>query len=150
MNNANIFGRLTKEPDIRYTQSGKAVASFTVAVNRIHKNADGSSDADFINCVAWNGTAEYLKDYASKGMQCAVSGRIQTRNYEDLDGKTVWVTEIVANDVNLVFPPKEGEAREATREVRYGTPRQSSSVGAAGRDMDLYAESTINPDDLPF
>lgn len=149
MNNANIFGRLTKDPGIRYTQSGKAVASFTVAVNRIHKNADGSSEADFINCVAWNDTAEYLKEYASKGMQCAVSGRIQTRNYDDRDGKKVWVTEIVASDVNLVFPPKESSQQTSETAAEYNEPRRystPSSVGAFARNM----ETTISSDDLPF
>lgn len=154
MNNANIFGRLTKDPDIRYTQSGKAVASFTVAVNRIHKNADGSSEADFINCVAWSNTADYLENFAKKGMQCAVSGRIQTRNYDDRDGKKVWVTEIVANDVNLVFPPKESSTRVESDygEVRYGTPQKNSSVGSYGRNLDVsdVQGDLITSDDLPF
>lgn len=152
MNSANIFGRLARDPEIRVTTTGKSVTSFVVAVDRIRVNPDGTRDADFIDCVAWENTADFVSAYGKKGMQCAVSGRIQKRSYESSDGRTIWVTEIVANDVNLVFPQKEGEARaEGTYgEVRYGTPRQSSGVGAAGRDMDLYAESTINPDDLPF
>lgn len=155
MNSANIFGRLARDPDLRRTTTGKTVASFVVAVDRNKVNQDGTRDADFIDCVAWENTADFVSVYGKKGMQCAVSGRIQKRSYDSSDGRTVWVTEIVANDVNLVFPPKgEGARVEGTYgEVRYGTPHQphqSSRVGAAGRDIDLYSDSTVNPDDLPF
>lgn len=156
MNSANIFGRLARDPEKRVTTTGKSVTSFTVAVDRNKVNPDGTRDADFIDCVAWENTADFLGGYGKKGMQCAVSGRIQKRSYESSDGRTVWVTEIVASDVNLVFPPKESEGTrvEGTySEVRYGTPHQphqSSRVGAAGRDIDLYSDSAVNPDDLPF
>lgn len=152
MNSANIFGRLARDPDLRRTTTGKTVASFVVAVDRNKVNQDGTRDADFIDCVAWENTADFLGVYGKKGMQCAVSGRLQKRSYESNDGRTVWVTELVASDINLVFPPKEGniyvEHADGTREPArsYSTP---SSVGSYARNMDA-SESTINPDDLPF
>lgn len=85
MNKAILLGRLTKAPEIKYTQSGKAVASFTLAIDR-RKGANGEKQADFIACVAWEKTAETIGNYCAKGQQIAVEGRIQSRSYEAQDG----------------------------------------------------------------
>ena len=154
MNCANIFGRLARDPEMYVTQSGKHMTGFVVAVDRRKRTGEEDAGADFISCTAWESTADFLKAYAKKGWQIAVSGRIHVQKRTGQDGRTVWVTEIVANDVNLVFPPKEGEARaEGTYgEVRYGTPRQSSSVGSYGRNLDVsdVQGDLITSDDLPF
>lgn len=97
MNKAILIGRLTKDPELRSTSTGRNVCQFSVAVNRTYTNANGEREADFINCVVWDKQAENLAKYQKKGNQIAVEGRIQTRNYDDKDGKKVYVTEVVAD-----------------------------------------------------
>ena len=92
MNKSILIGRLTKEPELKSTPSGRNVCQFTIAVNRNYTNANGEREADFINCVAWDKQAENLVRYQHKGNQIAIEGRIQTRNYEDNSGKKVYVT----------------------------------------------------------
>jgi len=94
MNKTILMGRLTKEPEIRYTSANNtAVCSFTLAVNRRKKG-----EVDFINCQAWTGTAEFISKYMAKGQQIAIVGRIQTRTWDDNDGKKKYVTEVVAEE----------------------------------------------------
>ena len=102
MNNVSLVGRLTKDVELRQTGSNTAVATGTLAVNRQFKSANGEKETDFINIVAWRKTAEILSSYASKGSQIGITGRIQTRNYEGNDGKRVYVTEVVAESINLL------------------------------------------------
>lgn len=102
LNSTTLVGRLTKDPDLKYTQSGKAVAQFTLAITRDFKNADGEYDADFINCVMWGKPAEMLADRVKKGERISLAGRIQTRNYENNDGQRVYVTEVVANTFHFL------------------------------------------------
>src|SRR5690625_2889087 len=102
MNRAVLVGRLTRDPDLRYTPNGVAVANFTLAVNRPFTNQQGERDADFINCVTWRRQAENLAQYMKKGGQVGVDGRIQTRTYEDKDGKPVYITEVVADNVQFL------------------------------------------------
>ncbi|WP_072219628.1 single-stranded DNA-binding protein, partial [Listeria monocytogenes] len=104
MNRVVLVGRLTKDPDLRYTPAGAAVATFTLAVNRPFKNAQGEQEADFINCVVWRKPAENVANFLKKGSMAGVDGRIQTRNYEDNDGKRVFVTEVVAESVQFLEP----------------------------------------------
>ena len=106
MNKAILLGRMTKDPEIKYTQSGKAVASFTLAVDR-RKSANGDSQADFISCVAWDKVAETIGNYCSKGQQIAVDGRIQSRRYEAKDGSKRYVTEVVVQ--NMYFCGKKSD-----------------------------------------
>ena len=109
MNKVALIGRLTKEPETRYTQTNNiCVVSFTLAVNRRYAK-EGEQQADFINIVAWNKTAEFIAKYFNKGMQVGIVGRIQTRNYDDKDGKKVFVTEVVAEEVDFADSKKEGE-----------------------------------------
>ena len=95
MNKVIMIGRLTKDPEVKKTSSGKSIASFTLAVNQ-RFNRDKT---DFINCVAWEKTAEYLGNYVKKGNLIAVEGRISTRNYDGPDGKKVYITEVVCESV---------------------------------------------------
>ena len=113
MNKVALIGSLTKEPETRYTQTNNiCVVSFTLAVNRRYAK-EGEQQADFINIVAWNKTAEFIAKYFNKGMQVGIVGRIQTRNYDDKDGKKVFVTEVVAEEVDFADSKKEGEKGES-------------------------------------
>lgn len=106
MNNVCLIGRLAKEPELRYTSTNNtAVCSFTLAVNRRFKQ-EGQPDADFINIVAWGKTAEFVSKYFTKGLQVGVVGRIQTRNWEDGEGKKHYATEVVAEEVNFADSKK--------------------------------------------
>lgn len=102
INKCIILGRLTKDPEVRQTQGGTAVATFTVAVDRRFKNAQGEREADFIQCVAWRQQAELLGKYFSKGHRIGIVGSIQTRNYEGNDGKRVYVTEVVVDEIDFI------------------------------------------------
>lgn len=95
MNTAILTGRLTKEPETRYTQNGKAVTQFTIAINRYSKDKE-SNEADFIPIVVWGKSAEYCANNLQKGDKVLVNGRIQTRNFDGKDGKKVYITEVVA------------------------------------------------------
>ena len=101
MNKIILIGRLTKDPDLRYTQNGKAVCSFTLAVDRPYTNQE-EKEADFINIVVWNKSGENAAKYLTKGRQAAVEGRLQIRTYDGEDGKKRWVTEVVADRVEFI------------------------------------------------
>ena len=96
LNNVVLIGRLTKDPELRYTPNNVAVATFNLAVNRRFKNNEVVHEADFINCVMWDKSAENLSNWIKKGNMIAITGRIQTRNYENQNGQRVYVTEVVA------------------------------------------------------
>ncbi|WP_042352963.1 single-stranded DNA-binding protein [Bacillus massiliigorillae] len=104
MNRVVLVGRLTKDPDLRYTPSGVPVATFTLAVNRTFSNQQGEREADFINCVVWRKPAENVANFLKKGSLAGVDGRLQTRSYEGQDGKRVYVTEVVAESVQFLEP----------------------------------------------
>ena len=107
MNIIVLVGRLTRDPELRMTQSQNAVCSFTLAVDRKYKNAAGEREADFINCVAWRKTAELISDYVKKGHKLGVIGAIQTRNYDDKDGRRVYVTEVVVDEIEFLQPREQ-------------------------------------------
>ena len=102
INRAVLTGRMTRDPELKYTGNGTAVASFTLAVNRKFANQQGEHEADFINCVAWRKTAEVLEKYTHKGSLVGVDGRIQTRSYDNQQGQKVYVTEIVVDDFTFL------------------------------------------------
>lgn len=133
INSAIIIGRLTKDPEIRKTKSGLSVVQFTVAVNR-PKAPDGTQQADFIQCQAWRASADYLGTYGRKGYLVGVSGRIQTRNYDDKDGRKVYVTEVICRDVNIL------EHRQQEQSTGYQQPAPSQSYAS---------QTSYEPDDLP-
>lgn len=120
LNRVVLVGRLTRDPDLRYTPSGVAVANFNIAVNRPFTNQQGEREADFINGVVWRRQAENLANYMKKGNLIGVDGRVQTRNYEGQDGKTVYVTEIVAESIQFL------ESKNAAQSS------QSSGAGSSG------------------
>jgi single-strand DNA-binding protein len=102
INQVTLVGRLTKNPDLRFTGEGKAVLSITLAVNRSYRNAGGDLEADFVMCTLWNRTAENTAKYCQKGSVLGVVGRIQTRNYDNAEGKKVYVTEVLAENVRFL------------------------------------------------
>lgn len=109
INNVVLVGRLTKAVDLRYTSNGTAFASFTVAVERNFKNQNGEKETDFINCVMWRKPAENLANYTKKGSLIGVSGRIQTRNYENEQGQRVYVTEVLAEKFSFLESTKKDD-----------------------------------------
>lgn len=102
MNKVFLIGRLTRDPELRYTGSNIAVATFSIAVNRNFSNQSGEREADFINVVVWRKQAENVKNYLSQGSQVAIDGRIQTRSYDDQQGQKRYVTEVVADNVEFL------------------------------------------------
>ena len=103
MNKAILIGRLTRDPELRYTSSNRAVCQFTIAIDRPFTNqSTGSREADFINVVAWDKTGENVGKYMAKGRLIAVEGRIQTRNYDNNEGRKVYVTEVIASNVQFL------------------------------------------------
>lgn len=109
INNVVLTGRLTKDIDLKYTKSGTAVGSFSVAVERDFKNAQGERETDFINCVIWRKSAENLAKFSRKGSLIGLEGKIQTRNYENNQGQRVYVTEVVADNFSLLESKKNKE-----------------------------------------
>ena len=99
LNKVILQGNLATEPDIRHTQSGTAVSSFRLAVNRDYKSQDGTRETDFINIVAWRGAAEFVGKYFTKGQQAVIEGRLQVRQYTDREGNKRSVTEVVASNI---------------------------------------------------
>ena len=102
INNVVLVGRMTRDAELRYTPSNVAVATFSLAVNRNFKGANGERETDFINCVIWRQQAENLANWAKKGALIGITGRIQTRNYENQQGQRVYVTEVVADNFQMV------------------------------------------------
>lgn len=109
MNNINLIGRLTKDPDFRVLNTGSQVATFTLAIDRKFKNQDGTRSADFIPIVAWGKTAELCGKYLEKGQQVGITGRCQTRTYQANDGTNRYVMEVVAEEITFVGSKKEKE-----------------------------------------
>lgn len=146
INTIALSGRLTKDPELRETNSGKQVCSFTVACNRMKRRDQDEAEADFVQCVAWEQSADYLSRYGHKGDRILLSGRIQTRHYDGTDGRTVWVTEIVAGQVNLI--PKGTDQQD---KPRYDTgPRNGDSLRLKDIDTDAANIDGLNGEDLPF
>lgn len=144
MNKIMLIGRLTKDPELRYTQSGTAVASFTLAVDRRFSNQNGEREADFINCVAWNKSAEFVANYFHKGKQMALEGRLQVRSYDGNDGQRRWVTEVVAEQVEFVGS-KSDNAGGGNRQ-----DYQNNNNASAGSNLGLGEEIVFDDNDLPF
>lgn len=116
INNVVLTGRLTAEPELKYTGSGTAVISFNLAVDRTFKNAQGERETDFVNCVAWRKTAERIGNNLHKGSLCGVTGRIQTRNYTNNEGQKVYITEVVCE--NLTFLEKKNDNQQSTNNTK--------------------------------
>lgn len=117
MNKIILIGRMTKNAEVRYTQSNKAVAQFSLAVNR-----PGNKETDFINIIAWDKLGEIVQKYTHKGSLVAVEGRLQVRTYEDNNGNKKYITEVVANNINLL-EPKNKEPQE--ERINNGLPEEN-------------------------
>ena len=113
MNRVSLIGRITRDPEIRYSQNGSAFLMFTIAVNRNQRDANGQTVADFISVTAFGQQAEFIGRYVKKGFLLAVAGRIQTRNYQGQDGQTHYVTEVVAEQVENLTPRDQNAAPQA-------------------------------------
>lgn len=157
INNVVIVGRLTRDADLRYTGSGIAVGSFTVAVERPFTNAQGERETDFINCVVWKKPAENLANFTRKGSLIAVAGRIQTRNYTNNEGRKVYITEVVAENIQYLDSKKTNESRSDSSEGNYSQSNQNSAQGQNNgyqkQDEDPFEKNDsidISDDDLPF
>ena len=157
MNKAILIGRLTKDPELRTTPTGRNVCQFAIAVNRTYASASGEREADFINCVVWDKQAENLAKYQKKGNQIAVEGRIQTRNYDDKDGKRVYVTEILASNISFLDAKGTGTGSNIMSnlpEPPFSDERENNSVETVSVDTDpfeAFGDSIeISDNDLPF
>lgn len=144
-NKVILGGRMTADPELKTTQSGLAVTSFTVAVNRrFSKNAE-QQQADFITCVAWRQQAELIARYFHKGSSICIVGNLQTRTWTDQQGQKRYVTEVIVDEVNFVDSKGEAPAGGSTYTPgSYQTPGFSSEAGAP------HFEEMANDDDLPF
>ena len=157
MNKAILIGRLTKDPELRTTPTGRNVCQFSVAVSRNFTNANGEREADFINCVVWDKQAENLVKYQKKGNQIAVEGRIQTRNYDDKDGKKVYVTEILASNISFL----DSKGTGATGNTSFNNLPEPPMVDTSSNNIETvsvekdpfeaFGDSIeISDNDLPF
>ena len=157
MNKAILIGRLTKDPELRTTPTGRNVCQFSVAVSRNFTNANGEREADFINCVVWDKQAENLVKYQKKGNQIAVEGRIQTRNYDDKDGKKVYVTEILASNISFL----DSKGTGATGNTSFNNLPEPPMVDTSSNNMETVSVEKdpfealgdsieISDNDLPF
>ena len=152
INHVTLVGRLVKDVELRKTNSNTSVCSFTVAVDRRFKSQQGNGqDADFINCIAWRQSAEFLSKYANKGTIVSIEGRIQTRNYDNTNGQKVYVTEVVADSVQLISS-RNGSSVEnnsfATNQTF--TPSVDNSYSDMDDDFSNTPSLDISSDDLPF
>ncbi|WP_339322835.1 single-stranded DNA-binding protein [Paenibacillus sp. FSL W8-0194] len=142
LNRVILIGRLTKDPELRYTPAGVAVTQFTLAVDRPFTSQGGEREADFIPVVTWRQLAETCANYLRKGRLTAVEGRIQVRNYENNEGRRVYVTEVIADNVRFLESNREGGSGGGQG------PREDSSLGGGSRGNNNYSRSNSNQD--PF
>ncbi len=163
MNRVDLVGRLTRDPELRHTTSGRAVCQISLAINRNFTNQSGERETDFINVVVWDKQAENVSKYLAKGRMVSVEGRIQTRSYDDKDGKKVYVTEVVANSVQFLSTG----SNSSTQSNSYENPFDFESEPAPMSEMtssnpvetvsvekdpfESFGESvSISDNDLPF
>jgi single-strand DNA-binding protein len=153
MNKAILMGRLTRDPELRTTPSQVTVATFTLAVDRRFKSANGERQADFIPVVAWRNNADFVGKYCKKGSKMIVTGSIQTRTYDDKDGKKVYVTEVIADDIEFA------ESKRDDGGSGYTAPSPNQGMQTSGsKSAPAYSQDNsdgflaIDDDDtsLPF
>lgn len=142
LNRVILIGRSTREPELRFTSAGTAVANFTIAVDRSFLNARGERDTDFIRVVTWRKLAETCANYMGKGRLIAVEGRLQVRNYQTSDGQNRTASEVVADTVRFLERPREGTAS--------GPGPQESTGQEPGFPEDPFGADEFNPEEPPF
>lgn len=169
LNRVVLVGRLTRDPDLRYTPNGVAVANFTIACNRPFTNQQGQREADFINCVVWRRQAENLANYMNKGSLIGVDGRIQTRSFDDQEGKRVFITEVLAESIqfleskggptggqpNMQEPPGYNQNQNQPSQANQNQFNQNNSNNQGNSEpsnpfQDSGEPIDISDDDLPF
>lgn len=143
INNVVLIGRITKDPELRETQSGIAVCRFSLAINRTYDNSNGEKEADFVNCIAWRKQAENLATYMRKGNLIGVTGRIQTGSYEDKAGKRVYTTDVVAEGIQFLEPKRIATTSSQPPQQSFTSTQQPSPFHGTGRPE-------LTDDDLPF
>ena len=150
MNKVIFTGNLARDPEVRYTQSGKAVATFSLAVNRSWKKANDSSqpNTDFFNIVAWDKTAEFCSKYLAKGTRILLEGRLQTRTYEAQDGSKRYVTEVVANEIEFAGAKRQNGVEEGYHNES-SPPKSSTDSNSYSSNDDRYSGNK-DFDDIPF
>lgn len=147
MNKTILMGRLTRDPEIRTAagESGTVIARFTLAVNRRFRR-DGEASADFINCVAFGKTAEFIEKYINKGRQICVSGRIQTGSYTNRDGQKIYTTEVVVEEVDFADSRRSDDAADTPADAAGAMPAPQAAAAPADTGMDGFAVD----EDIPF
>ncbi|SPU40739.1 single-strand binding protein [Lysinibacillus capsici] len=158
INRVVLVGRLTKDPELRYTPNGIASARFTVAVNRTFSNQQGEREADFISCVAWRKQAENLANYQRKGNLIGVEGRIQTGSYEGQDGKRVYTTDVVADSIQFLEPRNNGAPAPqygggqtyGNNQPAYGGGQPQQQFGGAMPNQGSYGGSSYQQNQPPM
>ena len=159
MNKVVLIGRLTRDPELRYTGNNTPVATFSLAVDRGFSNQQGEREADFINIVVWNKQAENVKNYLTKGSQVGIDGRIQTRTYDDKDGQKRYVTEVVANNVEFLGSKGSSTNSNVGSSTKNSEPTPYDFGDAPepkGTDVDsnpfadFGSSIEISDDELPF
>ena len=145
LNKVVLMGRLTKDPELKYTPSNVAVTTFTVAVDRNYARQGEQRQTDFINIVAWRTTAEFVAKYFTKGQLIALSGSIQTRTWDDNEGKKHYVTEVVADEVGFVENKSDSAPGTQYTPDAYSAPSYSNTDAVAPK-----FEAVPDEDDLPF
>ncbi len=161
MNKVFLIGRLTRDPELRYTGSNIPVATFSLAVNRNFSNQAGEREADFINIVVWRKQAENVKNYLTQGSQVAIDGRLQTRTYDGQDGQKRYVTEVVADNVEFLGSKNSsvnsnntnGSTTQKAEPTPYdfgGAPEPKGTDVESNPFADFGASIEISDDELPF
>ena len=153
MNNCSFVGRLTATPELKATASGKSVCSFSLAVERRFKDSDGNPIVDFIDAVAWNHNADFLCKWFDKGVRVGVTGELQTRMYEDKDGKKIKVSEVVANTIEFADGKRDANANSGTNASAVPAKIQSQNKDDDVFNNPIFANDGFMPignDDNPF
>lgn len=157
LNRVILIGRLTRDPELRYTPAGVAVTQFTLAVDRPFTAQNGEREADFIPIVTWRQLAETCANYLRKGRLTAVEGRIQVRNYENNEGKRVYVTEVIADNVRFLESNRDNSGGGGQREESFSGGSNSGNRGTnnfSSNNQDPFSDEgkpiDISDDDLPF
>ncbi len=143
MNKVILVGRLTRDPEVKNTQSGRAVATFTLAVDRRYKGKDGKKEADFIPIVFWGKQAELVGQYLSKGSQIGVSGRLQVRNYDAQDGTKRYVTEVIGDELTFLQTGPQSRSNQNS-----APPADNIDQNFMGLDEDFHLMA--DDDEVPF